>query len=209
MSSIGDLLSAALIGLGWPGLILAVFLIFMVDAAIFPTIPELFAITFYVQYSALGIAPLTWAMTLLLFALLGELCGNGLIYVIVSRLIVRKKRMPRIIDKAIKGWAEFLVVRGEKTILMNRVAPAVPLIGVFIAVCGWNVRKSFLYIVIGSLAKYSFILALVGYLNVAYDPQLAQWLTLSAVVIIVVVSIVAALIRKRRLRSSKPAGEKT
>ncbi len=208
MSSIGDLLSAALIGLGWPGLAIAVFLIFMVDAAVFPTIPELFAIAFYVQYSALGLSPLSWAVALLLFALLGELSGNGLIYVAVSRLLVRKKRMPRIIDKAIKGWADFLVVKGEKVILMNRLAPAVPLMGVFIAVCGWNVKRSFAYIAIGSLVKYSFILALVGYLNVAYDPQLAQWLTLGAVIIIVAISVIAAFFRKRRLKASRAVGEK-
>ena len=209
MSSIGDILSAALVGLGWPGLSIAVFLIFMVDAAIFPTIPELFTIAFYIQYDALGIAPLTWALSLLFFALMGELCGNGLIYSIVNRLLVRKKRMPRIVDKAIKGWANFLIVKGEKVILVNRFAPAIPLMGVFIAVCGWNVRKSFTYIAIGSLVKYSLILALVGCLNVAYDPQLAQWLTLGAVAVIVVLSVIAALIRRRNLEASRTTGEKT
>ncbi len=94
---------------------------------------------------------------------------------------------------------------GIGAVLVNRFAPAVPLIGVFIAVCGWNVRKSFAYIVVGSLAKYSILLALVGWLNVAYDPSVAQWLTLGAVVVIVAISIVAAVIRKKRLRTTQPA----
>ncbi len=182
-----------------------IFLIFMVDAAIFPTVPELFAIAFYVQYGALGLQPFSWAIALLLTALAGEVSGNGIVYLAVSRLLVQKKKMPKIIDKAVKGWADFLVVRGEKVVLVNRFAPAVPLIGVFIAVCGWNVRKSFAYIVVGSLVKYSILLALVGWLNVAYDPSVAQWLTLGAVVVIVAISIVAAVIRKRRLRTTQPA----
>ncbi len=205
MASLGDILGAALNGLGWPGLLATIFLIFMVDAAIFPTVPELFAIAFYVQYGALGLQPFSWAVALLLTALAGEVSGNGIIYLAVSRLLVQKKRMPKIIDKAVKGWADFLVVRGEKVVLVNRFAPAVPLIGVFIAVCGWNVRKSFAYIVVGSLAKYSILLALVGWLNVAYDPSVAQWLTLGAVVVIVAISIVAAVIRKKRLRTTQPA----
>jgi len=205
MASLGDILGAALNGLGWPGLLATIFLIFMVDAAIFPTVPELFAIAFYVQYGALGLQPFSWAVALLLTALAGEVSGNGIIYLAVSRLLVQKKRMPKIIDKAVKGWADFLVVRGEKVVLVNRFAPAVPLIGVFIAVCGWNVRKSFAYIVVGSLVKYSILLAFVGWLNVAYDPSVAQWLTLGAVVAIVVISVAAAVIRKKRLRTAQPA----
>ena len=116
--------------------------------------------------------------------------------------------MPRIIDKAVKGWADFLVVKGEKVVLVNRFAPAVPLIGVFIAVCGWNVRKSFLYIAVGSLVKYSALLAIVGFLNVTYDPRLAQWLTLVLVVIMVAISIIAAIIRKKKLRSGETPAEK-
>ena len=208
MASIGDILSAALTGLGWPGLLVAIFLIFMVDAAILPALPEVFTVAFYVQYPALGVDPLIWAIALLLTALMGEIAGNGIIYLAVSRMLVRKKRMPRIIDKAVKGWADFLVVKGEKVVLVNRFAPAVPLMGVFIAVCGWNVRKSFLYIAVGSLVKYSALLAIVGFLNVTYDPQLAQWLTLVLVVIMVAISIIAAIIRKKKLRSGETPAEK-
>jgi membrane protein DedA with SNARE-associated domain len=208
MPSIGDVLSAALTGLGWPGLLLAIFLVFMVDAAILPALPEVFTVAFYIQYSVLGVDPFGWAVALLVTALAGELAGNGIIYFLVSRLLVQKKRMPRIIDRAVKGWADFLVVRGEKVVLVNRFAPAVPLMGVFIAVCGWNVKKSFAYIVLGSLVKYSALLALVGYLNVAYDPGLAQWLTLAAVLIIVTISLVAAVIRRRRLKSERKPAEK-
>ena len=71
MASIGDILSAALTGLGWPGLLVAIFLIFMVDAAILPALPEVFTVAFYVQYPALGVDPLIWAIALLLTALMG------------------------------------------------------------------------------------------------------------------------------------------
>ncbi len=208
MSSLGEILSSALQSLGWPGLILAIFLIFMVDAAIFPALPEIFIVAFYVQYGALGLEPFTWGVALLLTAMAGELCGNGIIYTVFSRFLVKKKRMPRLLDKAIKGWANFLIVKNENVVLMNRFAPAVPFIGAFIAVCNWNVRKSFAYILLGSIIKYSILLAIVGYLNIAYDPQIAQWLTLAAVVIIIVLSIAASFVRRRRLRRVMPQGEK-
>lgn len=208
MSSFGEILSAALRDLGWPGLLVAIFFIFMLDAMVIPTLPELFTIAFYVQYSLLGVEPLPWAVALLIVAVLGEISGNGMIYLVFSRLLVRKRRLPKVIEKAVKTWADFLVVKGEKVILVNRFAPAVPFMGVFIAVCGWNVRTSFIYIVAGSLAKYSLLLALVGYLNVAYDPGLAQWLTVAAVVVIVALSVMASVVRKKRVKSQAAAAKR-
>ncbi len=209
MTSLGEVLDTLLRGLGLPGLLIAIFLIFMVDAAVIPALPEVFIIAFYVQYGTLGVEPFPWAVALLITAVAGEICGNGIIYTIVSRLLVKKQRMPRIIDRAVKGWANFLIVKQEKVILANRVAPAVPLIGIFIAVCGWNVKKSFSYIIIGSLVKYSFLLALVGYLNIVYDPHIAQWLTIVAVLIVVALSVIAALVRRKQLRKAQAIGKKT
>jgi membrane protein DedA with SNARE-associated domain len=208
MPSLGDILSAALAQLGWPGLLVAIFLIFMVDSMVIPTLPELFTIAFYLQYGSLGLEPVTWAVAILAMAVLGEIAGNGSIYLIVSRLLVQKKRMPKLIDKAVKAWSQFLIVRGERVILVNRFAPAVPFLGVFIAVCNWRVRRSFLYIVLGSLVKYSLLLALVGWLSVEYDPQLAQWLTLAAVVVIVALSVAAAIIRRKRILGKAPPAQK-
>ncbi len=147
---------------------------------------------------------MTWAVAILVMAVLGEIAGNGSIYLIVSRLLVQKKRMPRLIDRAVKAWSQFLFVRGERVILVNRFAPAVPFLGVFIAVCNWRVKRSFLYIVVGSLVKYSLLLALVAWLSVEYDPQLAQWLTLAAVIVIVALSVGAAIIRRKRILGKAP-----
>jgi len=208
MASIGDILTGALTGLGWPGLLAAIFIIFMVDAAILPTLPELFTIAFYVQYAALGVHPTTWAVALLVSAVVGELCGNGLIYLLFSRVFIKRKKMPRFLEKAINAWADFLIVKNEKAVLVNRFAPAIPFIGAFIAVCKWNVGKSFAYIALGSLVKYSLVLALVGYLNVAYDPAIAQWLTIGAVVVILALSLAARYVQKRRLRKKTLPSEK-
>lgn len=208
MASIGDILTGALKDLGWPGLVVGIFLVFMVDAAIFPTLPELFTIAFYVQFAALGVHPTTWAVALLIVALAGELCGNGLIYLFTSRVLIKRKKMPKFIEKMINKWANFLIVKNENAVLVNRFAPAIPLIGAFIAVCKWNVRKSFTYIAVGSVVKYSLVLALVGYLNVAYDPAVAQWLTIGAVIVILALSVVARVLHKRRLQSGDTASEK-
>ena len=208
MPSLGDILSAALAQLGWPGLLVAMFLIFTVDSMVIPTLPEIFTIAFYLQYRSLGLEPVTWAVAILTMAVLGEIAGNGSIYLIVSRLLVQKKRMPKLIDRAVKAWSQLLIVRGERVILVNRFAPAVPFLGVFIAVCNWRVKRSFLYIVVGSVVKYSLLLALVGWLSVEYDPQLAQWLTLAAVVVIVALSVAAAMIRRKRILGKPPPAQK-
>jgi len=208
MPSLGDILSAALAQLGWPGLLVAIFLIFTVDSMVIPTLPEIFTIAFYLQYGSLGLEPVTWAVAILMMAVLGEIAGNGSIYLIVSRLLVQKKRMPKLIDRAVKAWSQLLIVRGERVILVNRFAPAVPFLGVFIAVCNWRVKRSFLYIVVGSLVKYSLLLALVGWLSVEYDPQLAQWLTLAAVIVIVALSVAAAIIRRKRILGEAPPAQK-
>ena len=85
-----------------------------------------------------------------------------------------------------------------REIQYHYVAPVVPFVGAFIAVVGWSYRKSLAYIVLGGAAKYTFLLVLVGYLGIVYDPGTATWITVAAVLILVGVSVGAATLYRRR-----------
>src|SRR6266545_623968 len=140
--ALGDWLEAALAFLGPAGLLAAIYLIFLVDAAIFPALPEVFIVAFYFELTGRWVwGTAATAGLLLLLAVAGDLSGNALLYAIVRRLKAAD-RMPKFIEKAMRKWTGFLAVSDERLILMNRIAPALPLTGAFIAVCGWNVRRS-------------------------------------------------------------------
>ena len=89
----------------------------------------------------------------------------------------------------------FLAVRDERVILVNRIAPAVPFTGAFIAVCGWNLRRSLAYVLIGGVAKYVLLLLLVIGLGWAFEPSLARLVTIVAVIVLVVASLLAGWYR--------------
>src|SRR3990170_3089492 len=148
---LGDWLQSTLGFLGPGGLLVAIFLIFFVDAVVFPALPELFVVVFYFQLVDWGWLPLA------------------------------------------AGGA-----------LLALVAPAVPFTGAFIAVCGWNLRKSLAFIAIGGAAKYALLLVIIAGLGVAFSPETARIVTLVAVVVLVGASVAAGQIRKRRLQGRRP-----
>ena len=110
-------------GMGDPGIVLCVFLLFLIDALFFPTLPELFMVLGF------GANP-TWefALVLLGVAIVAELVGVFTLYFVVSRI-----KVPERISRIAKKYIGFLVVSDEKIILVNRVAPMIPFLGAFIA----------------------------------------------------------------------------
>jgi membrane protein DedA with SNARE-associated domain len=205
MASLDQWLQGLFAFLGPSGVFLALFLLFVIDAAIFPALPEIAIVVAYL-YGAAGNDPFVAAILLLGVALVGELAGNTLLYAWVRRLLVDRGRLPQWIERAMASWTRFLVFPDERIILLNRVAPVVPFVGAFIAVLRWSFPKSLAYILIGAAAKYSLLLILVGSLRVAYSRQMATLLTVSAVLVLVLASIASAyLIRRRRARVAKGA----
>ncbi len=196
--ALGDWIRDAFAFLGPGGLLAAMFLIFLLDAAIFPALPEVFIVLFYQQLvDIFSWSSPTAAGSLLVLALAGDLCGNAAMYGIMKWFHARGK-VPKIIEKAMKKWTSFLAVRDERIILVNRIAPAVPFTGAFIAVCGWSVRRSLAYVFIGGVVKYVLLLALVIGLGVAFDPDTARLVTLVAVIVLVAASLVAGWLRGRK-----------
>ncbi|MCK4367399.1 MAG: hypothetical protein KAW84_05575 [Thermoplasmata archaeon] len=196
---IGDFVYDLFYGLGPAVALLALFIIFVIDAAIFPALPEVFAVLFFMANPLPDGSALVWGLAILCIAILGELVGNTLLYLIVRNLLVKKKRMPRFLEKVMKRYMNFLIVKDEKVILVNRVAPVVPMVGAFMAVCEWSYPRSISYIFLGSLAKYSFLLLLVGSFGVLYEKETAQIVALVAVLAIIMVSGLLSLIYRRRM----------
>lgn len=206
MVSVADWLSGLFAFLGPMGTLVALFLLFVIDAAIIPTLPELAVVVTYLLGRAPGLGPLSWAFLLLAMAVAGEVVGNTLMFLWVRKLVVDRGHLPGLIGRAMRGWTNLMIVPDERIILVNRIAPVVPFVGAFIAVVGWSFRKSFLYIVLGSLAKYGLLLVLVGYLGVVYDPGTATLITVIAVIILIVVSVSASVLLRRRRRVPAPPG---
>ena len=204
MASVADWLTGLFAFLGPSGTLLALFLVFVIDAAIIPTLPELAVVLSYL-YGNAGMAPFPWALLLLAMALAGEAVGNTLMFLWVRKLVVDRGHLPRFLGRAMRGWTGLMIVPDERIILVNRIAPVVPFVGAFIAVVGWSYRKSLAYIVLGGAAKYSFLLVLVGYLGIVYDPGTATLITVIAVLVLVGVSVGAAALYRRRA-AAPPGG---
>jgi membrane protein DedA with SNARE-associated domain len=126
---------------------------------------------------------------------LASLGGNFILYSIVKLV-----GLPTWIKKRMNQYTNFLIVRDERLLLLNRVAPVVPYTGAFIAVSNWNLKKCALFLITGALAKSSVVVVLswLSYDNIRQEA--APWVALGAVAVVILASIIASLIYKRRLR---------
>ena len=184
-------LLAYLQGFGDVGLLVFLFVILCLDAMLVPTLPELFVMGFYAAHQPTPTP--AWGVTLLAVVLAAELTGNGILY-----LAVRRRGLPKFIDKAMKKWVGFLIVQNERIILVNRVAPVLPFVGAFIATMKWNPRKSFLYIFVGGAVKYAVLIALVGVLFAFFNGPTARNVTVALILVIVGVSFAQSHFAKRK-----------
>src|SRR5438034_3695429 len=204
MASLDELLTALFGSLGPVGSLLILLIVFALDAALFPALPEVWIVLTY-TYRPEALGPIAWAGLLLAMAVAGDVLGTSLLYVAVRRWVVLRRRMPRWLERAMKKWTGFLLVQDERVILMNRAVPVIPMVGAFIATLGWDYRRSMAYVAIGGLAKYAILLYVVFAIGLAYDVATARWITLSLVVVVVGLSFVASLLRHRRSEASSAA----
>lgn len=187
--SIGDSLFGLFAGMGDEGIILCIFLLFFIDALIFPTLPELFFILGFNGNATIG-----FGCELILAAVLGELAGIFLLYYFVSRI-----RIPERVSRVAERYIDFLVVSDEKIILVNRVAPMIPFLGAFIALIKrWQPRKCVFYIVLGCVLKYGLIMLASGFFYNYLSSDVAQTITLVFIFAIIIISFIAAYAKKRK-----------
>jgi len=201
MASLDELLTALFGSLGPVGSLVILLIIFALDAALFPALPEVWIVVTYTYRPEL-LGPIPWAGLLLAIAVAGDVLGTSLLYVVVRRWVVQSRKMPHWLDRAMKKWTSFLLVQDERVILMNRVVPVIPMVGAFIATLGWDFRRSIAYVAIGGLAKYAILLYVVFAIGLAYDVATARWITLALVVVVVGLSFLASWFRRRRIEAS-------
>ncbi|MDY5679727.1 MAG: hypothetical protein SPF21_07265 [Candidatus Methanomethylophilaceae archaeon] len=187
--SFGDWLFSLFDGLGPEWVLLCICLLFLLDAILIPTLPEVFFIMgFDRQPTAL------FGGELLLAAIIGELIGIFSLYYVVKHI-----RVPKRISKIADKYVNFLIVSDEKALLMNRIAPMIPFAGAFIALIeSWDPKKCVFYIVTGCILKYGAILLASGFFYTFFTGRMAQQVMLVFIIAVIVVSFIASYVKKKR-----------
>ena len=176
---------------GAVGIIIFVTLIFFIDAVFFPTLPELFFVVGFMYMPD----SITFGISLLVVASIGEILGISLLYGIVDRV-----RIPERIRKIADKYVNFLMVSDERIFLMNRFAPMIPFAGAFISIIDeWDFKKSMGYVVLGCYLKYGLILLFSGFFFTFFSSDIAQTFTILMVVSIIVISLVLSIFKKRNI----------
>lgn len=174
---------------GAAGVVLLVFLAFLIDATVFPFLPEIFIILGF-SYDPTP----EFAAVLLLAAIVAECLGNTILYTIVERY-----GLPKRLRSAMEKYVDFLIVSDERMMLVNRIAPMIPYSGAFISVIeSWTLRRALFYVVIGCILKYGLVLSMSAFFYSYFSSSTAQWLMIGLVLAILAVSFVASYIRKKR-----------
>ena len=174
------------------GVLLCIFLIFLLDALLVPTLPELFFILGFMA-GAEHNTPIVFGCELLLMAILAELVGILSLYYVVKHI-----RIPKKIERLVDTYTKFLVMGDERLLLLNRIAPMIPFAGAFIAIAKWNLKKSIFYIVLGCVLKYGIIMLLSNMFLDFFSSDQAQLFMIIMIVVVIAVSMVLSIVVKKR-----------
>ena len=174
------------------GVLLCIFLIFLLDALLVPTLPELFFILGFMA-GAEHNTPIVFGCELLLVAILAELVGILSLYYVVKHI-----RIPKKIEKLVDTYTKFLVMGDERLLLLNRIAPMIPFAGAFIAIAKWDLKKSMFYIVLGCVLKYGIIMLLSNMFLDFFNSDQAQLFMIIMIVGVIAVSMIMSFVIKKR-----------
>ncbi len=198
MTDIGAMVYDVFQPLGLWGGLLCIFILFYVDAILFPTVPELFTVIIFTTVPlAPGPSLMMYGAGVLATIVVAEISGVMTLY-----LVVKRARLPDRICTAVQRYQAFLFCRDERMILVNRIAPVVPFLGAFIAITHWDLRRSLIYVVLGGVIKYGIILALSSLFVVYFSQGVARIATVVMVLVIIALSVVVSYFRKRRSRDA-------
>ncbi len=197
MTGVLDWVTAFFDPLGTLGVLIGIFIFFYIDAIVFPTLPELVAI---LAYSGNHTVP--FAIAILITIVMAEILGLTTLYLIVSRVKVPKK-----IESAINRYTRFLIVKDEKIILINRIAPVLPFMGAFAAVCHWDFKKCVLYTVIGGVVKYSLILMASAFFFAYLQSDTAFVVSIVMVLVVIAISLIISFTKRDKILGPGTAGD--
>ena len=196
MFDIGQTIFQSLQPLGTEGLLFCIFLLFFIDAIVFPTLPELFAvIIFMVQPTA------PFALMVLAVIAAAELLGTSTLYYVIKNI-----RVPKRIQAAADRYCNMLFVKNEKIVILNRVAPILPFMGAFAAICNWNFRTVLVYTFVGGMLKSGAILALSGLFFAYMSTGMAQTVTIGLVIGIIIISLAYSMLKNRKEGKAHESG---
>ena len=171
------------------GILLVLFLIFYIDAVVFPTLPEIFFIIGFMYDPT----PL-WGITILIVVSIAEAAGLSTLYFIVEKIGV-PERIKNIADK----YADFLIVSDERMLLVNRVAPILPFAGAFVSLIhSWTLKRALIYNFIGCYLKYGVILLFANFFYTYFGSSEAQIYTIIFVIVVMVLSIIASIYKRKK-----------
>ena len=176
------------------GLVMCIFLIFLLDALLIPTLPELFFVLAFIGGANYG-HPLLFGVELLIAAVIAEQIGIFSLYLVVKKY---NHKIPKKIQSALDKYTQFLVVSDEKLLLLNRVAPMLPFAGAFVAILNWSVPKSAFYIAIGCVVKFGFIMMLSNFFYNYFQSEESQIITIVMILAVIAVSIVLSFFVKKK-----------
>ncbi len=190
---ITDFISSIFLPLGLLGGLICIFILFFIDAIVFPTLPELFTILIFSSFSTQkGVSPFLFGGAILITIVTAEIAGLSTLYFIVKHL-----RVPKRVHSAIKRYQSFLIYPDERMILVNRVAPILPFLGAFVALCDWDYFKSVKYTIVGGLLKYGAILFVGGVFITVLAPDTAVITTIIMVLLVIIIGFIISFARKK------------
>jgi hypothetical protein len=178
--------------------LLGVLLIFYLDAMVLTILPEVLILFFFASRPE-NVSISIWVILLLIMALIGDVSGNYTVFLLFKKV----KRYHNWVHDKMRKYVGSLVLKDEKLILLNRVAPALPMCGAFMAACNWNVKISLFYIFLGGLVKYSLILVLRGFLGWIYPEDVAFWIAFLLVGVFLVISYFLGGKERKKLAAKK------
>jgi len=188
MINIGEWLYGLFGSGGGPALVLCIFLIFLLDAVFFPTLPEFFYVSAFFYDPSLS-----FGLFLLAAAIAAETFGLVLLYLIVGKL-----RVPKRISTVVNKYIGFLVLGDERLLLLNRIAPMIPFSGAVVRIVGWDIKKSVFYVFLGCILKYGTILLMSNFFHSYYSSGDAQTFTLIFIIAVIVISFTLSVIVKKK-----------
>ncbi|MDR2698260.1 MAG: hypothetical protein LBB30_01095 [Candidatus Methanoplasma sp.] len=188
MSNIGEWIYELFGSNGEWGILLCIFLIFLIDALVFPTLPELFFVISFMYKP-----DLPFGLELLGIAVVAEIIGVAALYYAVGHL-----RIPKRIERIVGRYLDFLVLGDERLILLNRVAPMIPFCGAIVRIAGWSIKLSMAYVVIGCVVKYGAIMLMSNFFFKFFDSGEAQWYTIIFIFAVIAVSFILSLVYKKK-----------
>lgn len=181
------------------GMLVAIVLIIWIDGTAFPTLPEAWLVFLY------GMHPdsFWWGATLVVVTSCASLLGNMTLY-----SLVKVAKLPGRVQKAMRRYTNWLILKDERLLILNRFAPILPYTGAFIAVCNWNLRRCVVYLLGSAMAKTSLYIVIFWASYGALEDRIAPYVSLGIVAAVIIASIASSFIyRRRHLEAEQPRSQ--